>query len=340
MIKKVLLTYLFAISLFSINFFPKNSNLWENTFSVNGDITIFSQLSLKDKKRLKHSFSTDLEISANLNRNFSLFIHFENGKGKGFQNINDMISANVNEDILDTNFNVKITELYLEKIFSNNLTISAGKLDPTNYLDQNKFANDETTQFFTTPFKYNISIDMPDNAMGMDLEKKITKNIYINTLLISEERYKNHRFEGKFISTQVKVNIKKFNFRTFVWKNSMKKTGFGMNLDGEFENFGIFFRTGKNSGKKEGIKKVISFGTNLKGKMWKREKDEIGLGIFLGFPDRYGKSCEKISEIYYKIKVWNNLFLSFNSQLILNSLYPDNNRKNFFFMGIRTFIFF
>ncbi len=330
--------------LFTFNFLFINPYSQEEVFNIkkymktSGDITFFSQTCLNSGKKIKNSFSSDIEIEGFIHKNLSFFVHFENGKGIGLEKINEMTSFSVNEDVNDTNYNFKITELYTNIKFNKKISLCFGRLDPTSYIDENNFANDETTQFFSTVFKYNPTIDMPENSTGGNLSFSLTESINLSTTLLSVENTKMSKFNSFYYSVEMTKNMKNINLRGYFWKNGGENSkGIGINSDLDFKNFGLFIRYGKNYNSKNPISAFISGGITLKGILWKRKKDEMGIGFGNGFVDK--SSSEKIIETYYKIKITKNLYLSFDQEIIFNPII-DNSNKKLFITGIRTYVSF
>ncbi len=336
-----------SIAIFSLNIKSQNKEVKTNPikkyFKFTGDITYFSQSCLNLEKNFKNSFSSDIEIEGKIpKKNFLFYIHLENGRGKGLENINEMVSFSVNEDLMDTNYNVKITELYLEKDFSQKFSIKFGKLDPTLYIDENAFANDETTQFFSTVFKYNPTIDLPEHSIGGNLNLSISKDINLSTTFLSVENTNNKRFNTHFYSIEFIKSFKNLNLRTYLWENDgievKNKTskGTGTNFDLNLGKLGFFFRYGKNFNTTNLMSNFISGGINLNGKLWSRKGDEIGVG----FGNCYvrNKTSEKIFEVYYKLRIKDNLYISYDNQFIFNPIKKDRDRL--FISGFRTYISF
>jgi high affinity Mn2+ porin len=132
-----------------------------------------------------------------------------------------------------------------------------------------------------------------------------------------------------------------------VQKTGNIKYGFGFSLAQQISpNTGIFFRAGWNDGRNETwvfteIDKTISGGLNFNGKMWHRNKDEIGVAFIAnGLSDWHRRylaaggygfiigdghlnySSEIITEVYYSFHI-NKLTLSISPdyQFIINPAY-------------------
>ncbi|QII11827.1 hypothetical protein KsCSTR_24480 [Candidatus Kuenenia stuttgartiensis] len=52
------------------------------------------------------------------------------------------------------------------KLFGQQVSLVAGKIDLTNYFDSNAVANDETTMFITSAFVNNLALEVPHNGPG------------------------------------------------------------------------------------------------------------------------------------------------------------------------------
>lgn len=62
---------------------------------------------------------------------------------------------------------LSIREMWFEtKLFGQQVSLVAGKIDLTNYFDSNAVANDETTMFITSAFVNNLALEVPHNGPG------------------------------------------------------------------------------------------------------------------------------------------------------------------------------
>ena len=126
-----------------------------------------------------------------------------------------------------------------------------------------------------------------------------------------------------------------------------RKYGFGISADQYLNKyFGVFARLGYNDGHTQTwyfteIDRSLSFGGTLKGGLWKRDDDELGVAFIgsglsaehrdyladggYGFLIGDGKlnySPEMVAELYYKINAYKKMFwLSPDYQFILNPAY-------------------
>lgn len=116
-----------------------------------------------NKSSTDASWSSDIYIEKAFDDWGLALMHLEPGQGNGAESQLSLYS-NVNRDSNDTGAVVPVTELWYEQyLFDKQWTITAGKLDPENYLDQNEYAHDECTQFLARIFRSSPSVEWPNN---------------------------------------------------------------------------------------------------------------------------------------------------------------------------------
>lgn len=203
-------------------------------------------------------------------------MHLEPGQGQGAENQLSLYS-NVNRDQNDTNANVPITELWYEHyLFNKQIAVTAGKMDPANYIDQNEYAHDETTQFLGRIFKQNPAIEWPnDNTLAARLiiAPELLPYISFETTYFDANNDWEDVFSRPFVSAQInfkpskalKLDPKQWdgNYRFYWWLNNLDhsklvaqgestadntknyNTGFGLSCDQMITDvFGVFARFG------------------------------------------------------------------------------------------------
>ena len=90
------------------------------------------------------------------------FVHLETGDGAGIEDELKVFS-NVNRDADDSDNSVSVTEVWYEHYPENMpLTITAGKIDATGFIDTNEYANDECGQFLGRIFRNSPTIEFAD----------------------------------------------------------------------------------------------------------------------------------------------------------------------------------
>ena len=136
--------------------------------------------------------------------------------------------------------------------------------------------------------------------------------------------------------------------------------GYGLNLEQAInQDVGVFSRWSWNNGRTEtqtlDISASISGGITINGSSWKRPHDTIGIGfalnkissseinylkqggytMFIG-DSRLNYKPEQVLEIYYKDKVYRNLFITADYQRVVNPAYnADRGPVNFYGLRMR-----
>lgn len=222
------------------------------------------------------AWSADIFIRKAFDDRGLALMHLEPGQGRGAENELSLYS-NVNRDQNDTDANVPVTELWYEHYLLNKqIAVTAGKLDPANYLDQNLYAHDETTQFLGRIFKQNPAVEWPDdNTLGgrLIIAPEIIPYLSLEASYFNANNTYERIFDRPFVSTQLNVKPGMFlnldkeqwdgNYRFYWWLNALNHTklagagedpaddakkdnyGFGLSVDQMLtDTFGIFARFG------------------------------------------------------------------------------------------------
>ncbi|MDD5634154.1 MAG: carbohydrate porin [Candidatus Omnitrophica bacterium] len=203
-------------------------------------------------------------------------MHLEPGQGQGAEN--DLsVYSNVNRDQNDTNANVPITEIWYEQyLFDKQIALTAGKLDPANYIDQNEYAHDETTQFIGRIFRQNPAIEWPDdNTLGgrIIIAPNMLPYLSLEATYFDADNDWEDVFNKPFVSAQINFKPSKLfnidpeqwdgNYRFYWWLNDRdhpklvvagadptsdtkeKNIGYGLSCDQMItDTFGAFARFG------------------------------------------------------------------------------------------------
>lgn len=185
-------------------------------------------------KTLDAAWSSDIFIQKAFDDWGRALIHLEPGQGHGAED-EIFVFSNVNRDQNDTDANVPVTELWYEHyLFNKQVVLTAGKLDPANYLDQNQYAHDECTQFIGRMFKQNPAIEWPnDNTLGgrLTLAPDFAKYMSIETSYFDADNDWENVFARPFVSTQLNLKPSVLlgldqeqwdgNYRFYWWLNDM-----------------------------------------------------------------------------------------------------------------------
>jgi carbohydrate-selective porin OprB len=186
------------------------------------------------KGRCDAGWSSDIFIEKSFDDWGLALLHLEPGQGTGAEDQLALYS-NVDRDSNDTGSNVPVTELWYEHyLFDKQFTITAGKLDPANYLDQNEYAFNETTQFLGRIFRNSPAIEWPnDNTLGgsITIAPKALPYIAVNGSYFNANNSWEDVFSKPFISTELTfMPAKAFgydekmwggNYRVYWWYNGL-----------------------------------------------------------------------------------------------------------------------
>ncbi len=261
----------------------------------------------------------------------TFFIDLESIGGNGpdqligsFSGFNDDSGSLQDDDGVDR---LSVREVWLQSfLLHERLKIVAGKIDLTNYFDSNTVANDETTQFLSSAFVNNPTMEVPENApgiiaffdtrrglsFGMGLQSDtndgfdITNDVYG----IAEIGYRSHFFFGQ-----------EGNYRLWGRINGgmNDNLGFGVSFDQNLSTrFTVFGRYGANdeeSGEAT-IASAWSVGLRLRSPFFSRVNDEIAVAF--GSLDILGGDDESVTEAYYKFQINEHIAITPNFQAVFD----------------------
>ncbi|MFH1878488.1 MAG: carbohydrate porin [Candidatus Omnitrophota bacterium] len=302
-----------------------------------------------EDSRFDGSWSADVEIAREFDDFGMAFLHMESGQGDTVEGELSLFS-NVNRDAGDTGANVQITEAWYEHyFFDKQVTITAGKIDATSYMDTNEFANDECTQFLGHIFRNSAVIDWPDdNNWGgrLYIAPEVLPFLDLEAVFMEEDGDWENLFDNPFIAAQLNFmpaaafdydeGIWGGNYRVLFWYNGAPHAkvknpdeiergdvGFGFSFDQKITDvYGIFGRFGWADPTKSDMGYDWSVGGQMIGRCWNREEDVVAAAIGQAIPGKdhrgmneFGKAETHI-EAYYAFKVNDHLTLSPDMQII------------------------
>ncbi len=323
----------------------------QGTHNANGD----TQSPKEDV--LDSSYSMDLTFLKKFDDYGQGFVHLEQGNGQGVEDELKVFS-NVNRDADDDN-NVRATEVWYEHYLNPQgvpLTITFGKLDPTAYIDDNAYANDEAAQFLGRIFRNSPVIEFPDNAGGIRMGYAFGERIEINAVSLDADTDWEDTFDGMFHTAQINIKPgflnREGNYRFLAWFNGQNHTkwldatkdkekgyGLGISFDQELnDTTGVFFRWGwqnpevyLNAASDFSLEQSYSLGAQLKGTGWNRENDTLGIafgqifasGDYKNSGSELKTNPENHLECYYSYKVNEHLSISPDLHVIWNPYGDD-----------------
>ena len=316
------------------------------------------------------SYSIDVEFEKAFDAYGMAFLHLETGDGAGVEDDLRVFSS-VNRDADDSDNSVSVTEAWYEHYFKIlPLTLTFGKIDPTVYVDNNEYANDETAQFLGHIFRNSPVIEFPDdNAAGVRVSIEPVDFLGIELAAMDANADWEDVFDNVFFSGQANFKPNFFdrqgNYRVYGWLNDKdyikwndaaktkeKGYGFGLSFDQELTDvLGAFARYGWQNpevyvdGSDFSLEQSWIAGIQLAGSLWGREDDVFAFAFGQAIPSNDYKKANSVKadseehlEAYYSFKVNDCLTVSPNIQVIGDPYGGDavNGDKIIFVGGVRA----
>lgn len=296
--------------------------------------------------------SFDILATTSFGNNSLLFFNLEAIGGNGpnemvstFAGLNDDAGSTQSEDGLDR---IYVLEAWAEfSLFDESLTITAGKIDLTNYFDNNAYANDETSQFISGAFVNSAAFAVPDNSPGLRLRTTLFNRFFIQAGVASSNNSGWKIFDSLYTigsvgfrllqDTDWEANIR---FYTYQHPSANYSAGYGVSFDETiFGKYSFFGRYGWNS---NGVKNVsgISNSWSLGGGFKQNiAVSQFNIGVAYGEikPSEQLLKKEQIAEIYAKHQMNKWVYISPHIQMVWN---PAGISGRHIIYGFRTnFIF-
>jgi Carbohydrate-selective porin, OprB family len=238
------------------------------------------------------------------------------------------------------------------------LALTGGIIDATVYIDDNAFANCETSQFMNQIFVNHKNVNLPSYDIGGAAELNISnlsiRGVIMNTKYeAAEEDFKNYNYYALQIGYALDTALGKGNYRVYGFTTSKRfqdwddrgedsLKGIGISLDQQLSSVvGVFARAGwQDDAVVIDHQNAYSGGVNINGKLWGREKDEIGVGYaYLTGADKSDIDNTNAIESYIKFQISKFSDVSLDIQYIDDNLRHEDNRKGFIY-GVRANAYF
>ena len=238
------------------------------------------------------------------------------------------------------------------------LGVTGGIIDATRYIDDNEFANCETSQFMNQIFVNHKNTNIPSYDIGgvaeLDISNFSIRGLIMNTKHEAEDRiFKSYNYYALQAGYAVDTAIGKGNYRLYGFTTSKsfadsnetgeeRPRGFGISADQQLNSIiGVFARAGWQSDAAViDHEAAYSGGLNINGKLWGRENDEIGIGYaYLIGADESDIDSTNAFEAYAKLKISKFSDVSPDIQYIADNLKHGENRRGFIY-GVRVNAYF
>lgn len=313
---------------------------------LNGVATASLQTLTTDDRKYVGVGSFDILAYTSFGESTILFFDLEAVGGNGpdvlipnFSGLNGDAGSTVSADGLDR---LTVLEAWGEfKAIREIFTVTFGKIDVTNYFDNNLHANDETSQFISGVFVNNRVLPVSRNYPGIRFRTAFLNRFYFQYALVavdlSEINIMRNHF--KILETGFKVFPNsgwEGNFRIYGYEHPFANhsQGFGFSIDQFIASyFNLFGRYGKNKPKLAewyGIEEAWSIGLGIKQNFFNREF-KIGLAWAETHTFQYNET-EKMAEFYLSNQLNKWVFVSPHLQWLVQTESED---KRHFLLGLR-----
>ncbi len=284
------------------------------------------------------SYQVDFMFEKELGDYGHAFAQLECGDGISVMDELEVFS-NVDNNNDDTDNNAELTKVWYQHYFyDKQLAVSLGKWDPTDTLDTNTIANDDSCQFLAEIFNNSpaLSNDLPSKAPG--IWATLTPNgaswLEVQGLLFTGDGAWEDMGDHLQVAPQITIkpqlkNGLEGNYRFYGWyrntdytkwsdRNEDKKHryGFGLSLDQQLSDmFSLFGRYGwenpdvydpgitSSSGTNFSVEQSWSAGFQINGKLWNRDSDRIAAAFGSVMPSdkykEYGGTDLKADDEYH-----------------------------------------
>ena len=229
--------------------------------------------------------------------------------------------------------------------------IAAGLIDATEYLDQNKYSNDEYTQFMNpalvnAPNGFLPSYDI-GAGMGWQNERWSVRSVYMN--IGENDDGNNVNYFGVQFGHRVQPALGEGTYRIIVAgtgrqfldparTSKERRTEVILSLDQELGKvFGIFLRIGVQDDKAAiDYRHLYSGGLNILGSPWKRPDDNIGVGYAYLDGGNLEINDSQVAEAYYRFAVNDVLGVTGDVQYMKDEYKTDRTSPQGWILGLRV----
>ncbi len=256
-----------------------------------------------------HVFFT-LYLTQNDEVFFNSSITFGNGIRKKIEEKGYTLSPtadDLEDDLKDINGTGRkyLLELYYLKRIKK-LTVAGGLIDSTAFIDTNRFANDELTQFLNESLVNNPIADLPSYNPGVYVKYNLNNENSVSTVIMS-----NKPEDELVYIAEYEFENESFGLRPYVFKTEKTdQNGFGISSDFSiYNNLGLFFRGGYSN---QDLNLFFSAGLSKDNTLLKNDTFAVG-SSFINNKHDNAKDI-KVIEAYYKIRFKKYFTFTFDAQ--------------------------
>jgi hypothetical protein len=237
---------------------------------------------------------------------------------------------------------INLREAWLRtELFGQRLALTAGRLDLTNYFDQNLFANDETTQYISDALVNNQMLGLSSNGTGVAAEFDPKNGFRFKFGFQQSNNDATNLSDSLYTLSEAGYTLTPFAlpegtyrvwFRTDNTAASIRK-GVGVSFDQKLTSIvGLFARFGTQETDLDDRDDFYSFGVGFQNGLNISPQDTWGVGY--AHMDLASGEREHLAEGYYNFHLTERLRLSFHLTHVLDR--PDaDTRFGYLLPGVR-----
>jgi len=341
-------------------------------FSIEGNLTGIYQYGDWDAGDLDETDrgAAVLDLGANFHPTDAdeFQVTFSFAAGNGLNNISPFYLAPFSDDLEDDlkDINGRNRDYLLEAWYKHTFTLSenaslgitGGIIDSTAYIDDNKFANDEVTQFMNEIFVNDTNVNLPSYDIGgvieLDISNVSVRALAMNTKYETDtDAHKNYNYFAFQLGYSIDTSLGEGNYRICGFSTNNKFP----NWDGtEYENlYGIGISADQEIGDIVGVfarlcwqddtavvdyASLYSAGVNINGNLWGRKGDNAGIGYaYLNGADRGDIDNTDAFEAYVRFKILEYADISLDIQYMADNYNYAEDIDGFIY-GVRVNAYF
>ena len=303
----------------------------------------------------------DIEIDISPTPRNTIWTRLRFAKGNALNDVGGIELSPYNgpleDDIKDINGSGRnyLLEVWYRHTFSpgpnTDFSVTGGIIDSTNYIDENRYAGDEDSQFMMPPFA------TPDNTIGTpSYDPGIAFELHGNQWSLngaymrsSNEILEDADFFGAQVGYHATMPRGPGNYRisSFIANGSVKESkgegnatmyGLGVSIDQELgEGWGIFFRAfAQNDEAPIKYDRDLSGGISISGRHWGRSDDVLGIAYaYLFGVGRQSIEYTNAAEAYLKFQLVRSVDFTVNLQYTKDHIDSDKGDPQAWIFGAR-----
>jgi hypothetical protein len=237
---------------------------------------------------------------------------------------------------------INLREAWLRaELFGQRLALSAGRLDLTNYFDQNAFANDETVQFISDALVNNQMLGLSSNGTGVATEFDAKNGLRLKFGFQQSNNDATNLSDSMYTLSEVGYTFTPFALPEGTYRlwyrtdntSGLIRTGVGVSADQKLTPvFGVFGRYGSQETDIE-RDRFYSAGVSFQNGLVFNPRDTWGVGF--SHMDLSTGYKENLTEGYYNFRLTDRLRLSFHLSHVYDQPEGDTNRFGYLLPGVR-----